>query len=296
MYPLSFEELRDPAAHRRRYERIVEAIDSGLAESVTTREIIVETGALSMKMRLFQASGAQSQPCCLFFHGGGWTIGGLETHSAWASDISQALDISVLLVDYRLGPENPYPAALDDCANALDYVHANAGSLGIDADRIIVYGDSAGGNLAAALCLRERERGMQRVKAQVLVYPSLHMGEALPSWLANRAAPVLTYEVMLACQRAYLRKQAPDPYSAPLLASDVSGLPPAWILVAEKDPLWDDGVLYAQKLRQAGVRTELYEGLGLVHGCLRVRRKSELAGGAFRWTVDGIRVALQKRP
>ncbi len=290
--PLSDAEARDPAAFRARYRRVVAEIESPRPAGVGVEDAAVAANGLDIPVRAYRVSESPGQRCCLFFHGGGWMLGDLDTHDAWAADLAVAAGATVIAVDYRLGPEQPYPAALDDCWAVLREVAGDPGRWGIDPARIAVTGDSAGGNLAAALALRARDAGGPQLAGQVLVYPALHYGEPLPSWEENRDAPILTLESLHACWRAYLRRQTPDAGAAPLLAERFDGLAPAWIVTAEHDPLRDDGLVYAERLRQAGVAVALFDVPGLVHGCFRVRHTSDITRRAFEFSVEGLRSAL----
>ncbi|TFY87602.1 alpha/beta hydrolase [Pseudomonas nabeulensis] len=210
-------------------------------------------------------------PCLLYIHGGGWVVGGLDSHDFICFELASTLQVLVIAIDYRLAPEHPFPAAYDDCRAVWQAIQAGQGPHAIDLQRLIVVGDSAGGNLAAALCLGLRDDRQPLPKAQVLIYPGLGGPADLPSRHECKDAPLLS----TADTDHYRMLYASDstPYAMPLLATDFSGLPKAFIAVAQFDPLRDDGLLYAEHLRAAGVITQFYPGLGLVHGCLRARRQ-----------------------
>ena len=291
MYPLAAHELSNPHAYRQRYDRIVATIDKDVSPDVHIEDI---TTSDSVVLRIFRSSdGSENKPCCIFLHGGGWSIGSLNSHSAWASDICVDANVTVILVDYRLAPEHPYPAAFDDCVASVDWIIEHCETLFIDRNRIVLYGDSAGGNLCAAISLHESVTNRNRICGQVLVYPALHSGEPLPSWIKNQHAPVLSLAVMQMCWNSYLRGQTVDAFAAPLLAKDFTSQPPSWIIAAELDPLYDDAHLYHQKLIQAGCESTIYDGVGLVHGCFRARRHSKLSKHAFQWSVNGVIQAIQ---
>ncbi len=294
--PLAPEEMSDPVRHRQRYRRLARAIEGGRPDGILSEDASVSANGVDVPVRIYRRVDARHAPCCLFFHGGGWMIGDLDTHDAWAAELCEMSGATVIATDYRLGPEQPYPAAFDDCYAVLLAAASDPRRFGIDGDRIAVYGDSAGGNLAAAVALKSRDAGGPRVAGQVLVYPALHHGEPLPSWESNRDAPILPLDALKACWRAYLRDTVPDAYAAPLLAGDFSGLPPAWIITAEHDPLRDDGLLYAERLTDAGGQAEVLDAAGLVHGCFRARHASELTAAAWRWSADAVRAALAANP
>ncbi|WLH63382.1 alpha/beta hydrolase [Pseudomonas sp. FP2300] len=208
-------------------------------------------------------------PCILYMHGGGWVVGDLDSHDFICMELAAALGALVVAVDYRLAPEHPFPAGLDDCLAV--WRHLAAAPFAIDPRRRLVAGDSAGGNLAAALCLALRDAGQPLPRSQVLIYPALAGPAPLPSRREHANAPLLSSRDLDSYHALYLGGLAPLPGAMPLLADDLSGLPPALIVVAQWDPLRDDGVLYSERLNAAGVDAVLYVGEGLVHGCLRGR-------------------------
>lgn len=211
-------------------------------------------------------------PCLLYMHGGGWAVGGLDSHDFICFELADTLQVLVLAIDYRLAPEHPFPAAYDDCRSVWQALQAGEGPYPIDLQRLVVAGDSAGANLAAALCLGLRDAGQPQPRAQVLIYPGLGGPDTLPSRKDCSDAPLLSRTDADAYLALYLRGAGkPSPYALPLLAEDYRGLPKALIVVAQFDPLRDDGRLYAERLHAAGVETVLYPGKGLVHGCLRAR-------------------------
>jgi acetyl esterase len=217
----------------------------------------------------------------LYLHGGGFVLGGLDSHDDVCAEIAVATGSQVVAVDYRLRPEHPAPAQLEDAYavwRALD-------------KRAVVVGDSAGGNLAAGLCHRIRRLGGTTPLGQVLIYPDLGGDIAALSYVENAEAPLLsTAEV--AFYRSLASPEARlDPEQCPLSARDLSGLPRAVIFTADVDPLRDDGLLYAQALKAAGVRTEVQNSAQLVHGWLRARHSSHRAREAFKAIVGAIRAS-----
>jgi len=213
------------------------------------------------------ASGAS---CIVYLHGGGWVVGDLDSHDFICAELASTLGVLVIAVDYRRAPEHPFPAAFDDCLKV--WRALRTGPFQLDPERMLVAGDSAGGNLAAALCLALRDAGEPLPCAQVLIYPGLGGDHRLPSRSECVDAPLLSSSDVDCYHALYLRgTRQPSAYAMPLLATDFRGLPPAWIAVAQFDPLRDDGVQYAERLNAAGGAATLYVGEGLVHGCLRAR-------------------------
>ncbi|HKT95870.1 MAG TPA: alpha/beta hydrolase [Paraburkholderia sp.] len=199
-----------------------------------------------------------------------------------------------MVVDYRLAPEHVFPAAFDDCLAVWRQMQAHGDAWGIDTSSVAVAGDSAGGNLAAALCLEIARIGGVAPRGQALIYPGLGTDHSLPSFHDNADAPLLS----AADVEYYLRVYAPDPAShndprlAPLAAPSLSGLPPAFVAVAEFDPLRDDGQLYVERLRAAGVPAQFHFGRGLLHGCMRAMGRCPETTRRYGAFVEAIAVML----
>ena len=230
---------------------------------------------------------ADGWPCLLYMHGGGWVVGGLDSHDFICFELATALQVLVIAIDYRLAPEHPFPAAYEDCRAVWQAIQARQAPYAIDLRRLVVMGDSAGGNLAAALCTGLRDDGQPLPRAQVLIYPGLGGPSDLPSRGDCMDAPLLSSADTDCYLALYLQGSGkPSPYAMPLLAADFSGLPKAFIAVAQFDPLRDDGMLYAERLQAAGVATVLYPGKGLVHGCLRARRQVPEVDRLYEYLLD----------
>lgn len=245
------------------------------------RDETVTADGLRIPVRVYHPGGEGLRPGIVFTHGGGWVQGNLDTHDSAAAGLAEGTGAIVVSVDYRLAPEHPYPAALEDTWAVLRHVAANAASFGIDAARLAVAGDSAGGNLAAAAALAARDRGGPSLRAQLLIYPCLSSDMTFPSYRDYANGPFLTSEAMRTYWSLYLNGTTGDPLATPLIAKDLSGLPPAFITVARHDPVRDDGPAYAERLKAAGVPVEFRCADRLAHGWVRARHMSEDAGKEF---------------
>ena len=261
------------AGLRHNYDRMCQAFTPPKPEGLQVSDFVL--GGVGVRSYLpTTPAPTQGWPCLLYMHGGGWVVGGLGSHDFICFELATTLQVLVIAIDYRLAPEHPFPAAYEDCRTVWQAMQAGQGPHTINLRRLVVIGDSAGGNLAAALCLGLRDDGQPLPGAQVLIYPGLGGPCDLPSRRDCMDAPLLSSADTDCYLALYLRgSDQPSPYAMPLLAVDFSGLPKAFIAVAQFDPLRDDGRLYAERLQAAGVATVLYPGKGLVHGCLRARRQ-----------------------
>jgi len=218
------------------------------------------------------ADDGAHRPGILYLHGGGWVIGDLDSHDGVCRRLCNGVDAVVVAVHYRRAPEHKFPAAADDAYDALAWAAANASDLGIDETRLAVCGDSAGGNLAAVTALVARDRGGPALRYQALVYPVTDVAQtaddAYPSRVENGTGYFLTTAAMLWYREQYLAAEADaaDPRCSPILAEALTGLPPAYVLTAEYDPLRDEGEAYGARLEAAGVPTTVRRAPGLFHG------------------------------
>ena len=233
-------------------------------------EISIPLEGRTLAARLYVPEGAEAEPALtLFFHGGGWVLGTLATHDSTARALARASHAAVLSIGYRLAPEHRYPAAADDCFEATVWAAANAASLGIDAARLAVAGDSAGGNLADAVAIMARDDGGPKLAHQLLIYPVTDANFATRSYTDNGGGNYfLSTAAMQFYWNAYLGGISPDaaPLAAVLRQANLSGLPPATVVTAEYDPLRDEGQAYARRLVEAGVVVDAPMAPGMIHG------------------------------
>ncbi len=225
------------------------------------------------------------QPCVLFLHGGGFVVGSLDSHDDICAELCDRTGLEVIAVDYRLAPENIYPAQLDDAEAVAQFFSSSGRAL-------VVVGDSAGGALAAALCIRLRRLKSRKPLGQVLIYPALGGSYTLPSYTENADAPLLTTSDLAYYSEVYTGGRdwsvSDDPELSPLACSDFGTLPPAFIVTADVDPLRDDGMLFVDMLVKAGVKATWRNEPQLVHGFLRARHQSMRAKTSFGAIVDAV--------
>jgi acetyl esterase len=206
-------------------------------------------------------------PCLVFFHGGGWVIGNLETHDVVCRKLADEGELIVVSVDYRLAPEHQFPAAVDDAITATKWIAANAIKLGIDASRLMVGGDSAGGNLAAVVALAARDGNGPEIAGQVLIYPATDFSRKHPSHREPETSILLTHSVIGWFMNHYMGSADINDWRAsPARAKSLAGLPPAYVLTAGADPLRDEGDEYAKHLKEAGVDVTYRHFGGQFHG------------------------------
>jgi acetyl esterase len=219
-------------------------------------------------VRIFRPREAEALPVIVYFHGGGFVIGDLDTYDRGCRALAVGADAIVVSVDYRLAPEHPFPAAVEDADAARRWVSTHASELGGDPDRVAVAGDSAGGTLAAVTAVHARNEPQPALRAQLLIYPGTHLGSATKSRTEFAGPGYFLFEsTMQFFEDCYLgAARADNPDVSPLLASDLSGLPPARLVLPECDPLHDEGMAYAERLTAAGVPTVAAEYTGMFHG------------------------------
>jgi len=225
---------------------------------------------------------ASTLPALVYYHGGGWTIGDLDTHDVLCRELCNAGGTVVVAVDYRMGPEHRFPAAVDDCIAATSWVHRQASELGIDPTRLAVGGDSAGGNLAAVVSIAARDAGTLPIAYQLLIYPATDMRRGHPSHTENGSGYLLTSETIGYYHDHYIADPAHDLdwRASPLLHPDLSRLPPALVLTAGFDPLRDEGFDYANRLVAAGNRATYVCFERQIHGFITMGKVIDEANAA----------------
>jgi acetyl esterase len=248
-------------------------------------------------VRLYTPEAAGPHPVLVFVHGGGWVRGDLDTHDNVCRALCARAGCAVLSVDYRRAPEHPFPAALEDCYAALEWTAEHAGRLTLDPDRIAVGGDSAGGNLSAGLALMARDRDGPALARQLLIYPAVASPElqSFDSYEENAFGYLLERPGI----EWYYERYAPSPaqarneYLAPLLASDLSGLPPATVVTAGFDPLRDEGIEYADRLAADGVDVEHRHYEGMIHAFVSLPEAMSAGDEALSAMAGDLRAAFE---
>ncbi|PPU38853.1 alpha/beta hydrolase [Xanthomonas arboricola] len=272
-------------ALRQAYKQIGAMLGGDPLPVGSVRELAAAGPAGPIPLRLYLPEGGQApHAATVYLHGGGWTVGDLDSHDKVCRRLLHAAGCAVVAVDYRLAPEHPAPAGPDDVVAAIAWLAAQAGALGLDPARLAVAGDSAGGSLSAVAT--QQLRGKVALRAQVLFYPSTDLSPAsaqFPSRRENGAVPPLTLELMHALSDPFVPAGCDtlDPRVSPLRAADLQGLPPALVFAGQCDVLRDDAYLYAAALRQAGVPVEYIEVPGMVHGFLEMAGVLQAAREAF---------------
>jgi acetyl esterase len=259
---------------------------------VKDMEIPVSLG--TVPVRVYTPSTTGPYPVLIWIHGGGWVTGDLDMADGTARQLCAGAGCLVVSVGYALSPEAKFPTALRQCYEALQCVKENAATFGADGTRIAVGGDSAGGNLAAAVCLMARDEGGPPIDFQLLIYPVTEADFETESYVQNATGFMLTREAMQWYWDHYLTgpEDATDPYAAPLRASDLSGLPPALVITAEYDPLRDEGEEYAHRLESAGVPTALTRYNGMIHGFFGRWGAIDRSLDAIRESCDALKKAF----
>ena len=279
------------------------ATDTGLRqlhgplEEVASITDYVVPGEHALSVRAYVPAGADTAralPAIVFAHGGGWCLCSLDLYDNPCRALANATGCVIFSVDYRLAPEHKFPVPLDDFYRAVCWVAEHAAALGVDAERLAVGGDSAGGNLAAAAAMMARDQAGPALAHQLLLYPALDFAFDTPSYQRHADGYSLTREAMRFCWSAYLNEpqDGAHPYAAPLRAASLKCLPAATVLVCEYDPLHDEGVTYAQRLRDDGVAAQCVRQDGMIHASIHMLGLAPKARSLFDVAGLAMRTAL----
>ncbi|MCT8971401.1 alpha/beta hydrolase [Microbaculum marinisediminis] len=277
-------EEQTPDEARAEWKGDMSAVDGPAPEMAETRDIVLAGPAGDLSARLYVPAGlaAENRPCLVYFHGGGFIRGDIDTHDSVCRVLAEAANVAVISVDYRLAPEARCPAPVEDAHAAVAQIVARAAEFGVDPARIAVGGDSAGGNISAALTLMARDGSGPAIKAQLLIYPVTDLlNETDSARLFSRGYLLNSMPFYTA---SYLGPDgnAADPLASPLLAEDHAGLPSAIVITAGYDPLRDEGVAYAEKLREAGGEVVHLHYDNMIHGFSSLRGLLDEADASLR--------------
>lgn len=255
-------------------------------DNITVEDVV----ANGVSARVFTPKSKGPHAGVIYGHGGGWVLGGPDTHADMCAEMASGANCVVVLTDYRLAPEHPHPAQLEDSLKVWRWMREQNS---IDPNRIIAAGDSAGGQMSAALALTLRDLGLPQVKAVLLIYPVLGANVETPSYIRNAHAASLTRAEMIHYLTAFLGPEGSSAWSdekaLPLLAQNLEGFPPAFITIAGHDPLLDDGAMFHQRLLRAGVASQLREEPALGHSYMRARNHSQVAKAGFVAIVQALK-------
>ena len=266
-------------------------------EVAQVRDLVASGPHGDIPLRLYRPLGSaadETLPVLVYYHGGGWVIGDLDTHDTLCRELANGARCCVVAVDYRMSPEQRFPVAVDDCVAATYWVRREAASLGIDAARLAVGGDSAGGNLAAVVAIVARDAGDLPIAYQLLIYPATDQRRGAPSHTSNGQGYLLTTDSMKYFHDHYLPDAARDLdwRASPLLHADLSKLPPALVLTAGYDPLRDEGMQYAERLTDAGSQATYVCFDRQIHGFITMGRVLDEANSAVALCAAELRRAL----
>ncbi len=281
-----------PAEARAAMRAMCDVADPPRGELAVVRDVAIPGPAGTIPARLFDARETRVPgPVVVFFHGGGWVVGDLDSHASFTAEMARQLDLPVLSVDYRLAPEAPFPAAVDDAEAAARWVADSPATLGRAVTSLVLSGDSAGGNLAIAVAVALRDApAAAPVIVQAPIYPATDATRAYPSFDAFSAGYLLTHETM-GWFGGHYRPDAKDPRFSPLLG-EMAGLPPAVIVAAGLDPLRDQARAYAAALVLAGVPVSYQEAAGNIHGFVTLRRAIPSSQGDVAAYLTAVKAAV----
>jgi len=284
----------DPASARKLYDKACAAGRGDPPQPVEVKDFRIPGPAGEIPLRYYRAVNQSNLPVLVFYHGGGYTIGSLDSHDAVCRHLCVDAECIVVAVDYRLGPEHRFPASTDDAWAALCWVADNAKAIGGDPERIAVGGDSAGGNLSAVTCLTAREAGQPKIIYQLLIYPGTDMTESFPSHKTYGEGYLLTSKLIHWFHNNYMAPGTDPRYwkVSPLHAADHSGLPPAHVITAGFDPLQDEGAAYADKLKSAGVAVTHQHYDGMLHGFITQPKYLDVCQAALKDCAEKLQQAF----
>jgi acetyl esterase len=288
-------EARNADEARRKYDASTPVFAPRTEPLEAVEELEIPGPAGPIAARLYRPKGGEGTPPMLvYFHGGGWIFGNLESHDAMCRIVAHEAGCLVAAIHYRLAPEHPFPAGLEDCTAATAWLADNAGTLGGDPSRLAVGGDSAGGNLAAAVSHIARDKGGPAIAFQWLIYPAVDFTADNESLRVNGDGYLLTRAAIRWTESRYLSNvlERTDPRASPALAADLAGLPPALVQTAEYDPLRDEGKAYAEALAAAGIAVEYRQYDGMIHGFMRMGAVVDRAGVALSDGAQALRAAF----
>jgi acetyl esterase len=283
-----------PAHIARRIYRDTRAVLSPKAPEVAEARLLLAPGPVALRGYRPQGTKPDEQlPALVYFHGGGWVIGDLDTHDVVCRTLANGTRCAVFSVEYRKAPESPFPAAVDDCFAALNFISRGERNFHINAKQLAVAGDSAGGNLAAVMALMARDAGGPSISFQVLIYPATDQRMGFASLERNGEGYLLTKKVMHYFRGHYLPEQGDwlDWRASPLLAKSLARLPAAYVLTAGFDPLVDEGKEYAERMRKEGVAVEYRNYPDMVHGFITMGRVLDTANAALADCARALRKA-----
>lgn len=279
---------------RKSYEAMCSQLNKK-EEVYQVEDIAIKGYKSNIGLRVYTPEGEGPHPALVYYHGGGWVIGNLNTHDAFCRSVTNQAHCVVIAVDYSLSPEAKFPVAVEDSYLAAKWVNEHALELNIDPERIAVGGDSAGGNLATVVSYLARERKSPSIMYQLLIYPSVG-GEITDSMIKYSEGYHLTKGTMKWFREKYFSdpKEMEDPLASPILIDSLEGMPPAYIMTAEYDPLVDGGEAYANRLKNAGVETEYVCCEGLIHGFITMTEAIDDAKKAITNLSSALNKAFSK--
>ena len=288
---------KTPAEARIDFKRFCQFADPHVAAIGKTEDIKVPGPAGPLALRIYTpvAAGGAALPAIVYLHGGGFVVGDLDCYDGLCRTLANESGCRLISVDYRLAPEHPFPAAVDDCFAAFHWVETNAPDISVDPNRLAVAGDSAGGNLAAAVCLMAKQnKSKPQIAYQLLIYPDTRVGRT-PSKRPFASGYFLDNRTIERFHSYYVPAgvDPADPRLSPVEAKDVSGLPPAYIVTAGFDPLREEGIAYAEKLKRAGVAVMQVDYPTMIHGFFSMQGLIPMASEAIAAAAHAVRDAMK---